>query len=72
MALPVGRREYPHHTPEQVRGYLIEALAILAELELTDDLRPLAFSKAVDLLAAKQILVEQAQPAGLAWPIKRG
>jgi hypothetical protein len=42
-----------------VRGYLIEALAIVSELELSDDLRQLAFSKAVDLLAAKQIVLEQ-------------
>ena len=55
-----GRRvEYPHHTSEQVRGYLADALAIVTELDLDDDLRALAFAKAVELLAAKQIVMEQ-------------
>jgi hypothetical protein len=53
------RVEYPHHTTEQVRGYLEEACAIVAGLELDDDLRVPAFTKAVELLAAKQIVMEQ-------------
>lgn len=72
MSINVGRREYPHHSPEQVRGYLIEALAIVSELELDDELRRIAFTKAVDLLSAKQIIMEQAQPQPLGWPLARG
>jgi hypothetical protein len=53
--------EGKHNTPEQVRGYLDDALAIVAELEPPGDLRALAFGKAIDLLAAKQIVFEQPQ-----------
>ncbi len=67
------KTETQHNTPEQVHAYLGAALAILDELELTDDLRPLAFVKAVDLLAAKQLFFEQpaALPMG-AMHIPRG
>lgn len=55
-----GRKvEFPHNTPEQARGYLIEALAIVEELDVPDDLRSVAFVKAVDLVSAKSIQVEQ-------------
>lgn len=54
-----GRRvEFQHNTPEQVQEYLAEALRIVDELELADDLRVPAFVKAVDLVAAKQITIE--------------
>lgn len=59
--------EYAHNTDEQVREYLQAALAVVADLELTDDLRVPAFIKAVDLFAAKQIVYEQA-PALAALP----
>jgi hypothetical protein len=55
----VQKREYPHNTPEQVRDYLLEALTIVAEIDPPDDLRGLAFSKAVDLVSAKQVIFEQ-------------
>lgn len=53
-------REHPNYTREQVAGHLADALAIVGELELTDELAPIAFAKAVDLLAAKRIELEQA------------
>jgi hypothetical protein len=55
----VQRKEYPHNTPEQVRDYLLEALTIVAEIDPPGDLRGLAFSKAVDLVSAKQVTFEQ-------------
>jgi hypothetical protein len=55
------KADYQHYAPEQVRAHLAEALAIVEELELDDELRGLAFAKAVDLLAAKQMFFEQAQ-----------
>lgn len=58
-----GRRtEWPHNTPEQVREYLLEALDVVDELGPPDDLRVACFTKAADLLIAKQITVEQVMP----------
>ena len=54
------RTEHQHHTPEQVRGYLREALEIVDELDTPGDLRQIAFGKAVELLSGKQIFFEQA------------
>jgi len=59
----VRRTEVQHNTADQVREYLQGALDIVHELELDDDLRVPAFQKAVDLLAAKQLLLEQVAPA---------
>lgn len=59
------RIEHQHNTPEQVKQYLEQALAIVAELELTDDLRRPCFEKAVDLVAGKQITFEQYVPQGV-------
>lgn len=60
-----GRRsELMHNSPEQVREYLAGALAVVAELEVPDDLRAVAFDKAVNLLASKQITVEPIVPMG--------
>jgi len=61
----VRRTEHQHNTPEQVKQYLEQALAIVAELELADDLRVPAFEKAVDLCAGKQITFEQVVPGGV-------
>lgn len=51
-----------HNTPEQAHQYLEQALVIVDSLELTDDLRVPAFEKAVDLVAGKQITIEQIAP----------
>lgn len=53
------RVEYPHHTPEQLKGYLDDAITILGELDIEPELREAVFTKVVELLAAKQIVVEQ-------------
>jgi len=65
------RTEEPHNTPEQVRGYLDEALTVVRELELDDELRVPAFLKAVDLLAAKQVFFEQPQPLPIGHVLPR-
>lgn len=57
--------ERPNNTPEQVREYVAEALAIVDELDVPDDLREAAFTAAVNLSASKQVLAEQAGFAGL-------
>ena len=58
-------QEIHFHTREQVEGYIDDALSIVAPLQLEDGLRRSAFEKAVDLLAAKQVLVEQPQQVGI-------
>lgn len=61
-----GRKsELVHNTPEQVREYLAGALGLVATDDVPDDLRVAYFGKAVDLLAAKSITVEQIAPTGL-------
>jgi hypothetical protein len=56
------RRDIPHNTPEQIDGYLSDALALVETQEVPEDLRVMFFAKAVELLAAKQIVVEQYAP----------
>lgn len=59
------------HSPEQVEGILDDARRIVTELELHDDLKGLAFGKAVDLLAARHVLpVENGLPH-LAIPVRK-
>jgi hypothetical protein len=58
----VRRTEMQHNTRDQVKQYLADAAAIVAELELDGDLKVPAFEKAVDLCAGKQITFEQIDP----------
>lgn len=48
------RYEDPHNTPEQIREYLADALAIVAELDPPSDLRVATFAKAADLRSASE------------------
>lgn len=57
--------EIPHNSPEQIEDYLRSALELVERLEVPDDLRVAAFTKAVDLFASKQLLLEQAPPLGV-------
>ena len=61
----MNRREYPHNTSEQIRGYLDDALAIVNELDPPADLRAAVFTEAVRLIAAKQIIMEQPAPINM-------
>lgn len=56
-------QEVHHNRPEQVEKYLADAAAIVARLELTDELRVPAFTIAVQLLAAKTFV--QPQPVAI-------
>ncbi len=51
--------EAHHNTPEEVRGWLLDAIAVVSELEVPKDLRVAAFEKAYASLSAKQITYEQ-------------
>jgi len=63
------KHEFHNSTREQVKGYLAEALAIVAELEISDDLREPAFVQAVGLLSNKVVQHERVVPGtGLALP----
>lgn len=66
--------ERNHNTDAQVRGYIEAALALVEELDPPGDLREHVFIKATDLYSAKQIIMEQMQPAfpGMAIPRGRG
>jgi hypothetical protein len=61
--------EYPNNTPEQVREYLQGAADAVEAVNIPPDLIPVAFEKAIDLLAGKQIVLEQ---VGLGMAIPRG
>lgn len=65
------RTDDHHHTAADVRRYLAAACELVQELELDDDLKVPAFTKAVDLLASKQIFYEQPAAVPLAMQIPR-
>jgi hypothetical protein len=54
--------EHHHYTREQVSEHLRDALDVVDELGPADDLRVACFTKAVDLLSAKQRVMEQIVP----------
>lgn len=72
MSVTVQRKETPHHTHEQIAGYLRDAHSLVAEAELPEELRTAAFVKVVELLAAKSIVMEQFVPPDLAGLGLRG
>jgi hypothetical protein len=59
----VRRQEFPHHTHEQIAGYLADAGKLVEAVDIPADLVPIAYGKAVELLAAKQIVFEQVAPS---------
>jgi hypothetical protein len=59
----VSQLVHLQHAAADVRGYLEQAAAIVAELELDDDLKVPAFDKAVELLAGSHLTIEQPQVA---------
>ena len=66
------RHEMFHYTSEQVRDHLADALALVDELQPPNDLRALAFDKAVNLLSTKQTVIEQVAPGIPNMAIPRG
>jgi hypothetical protein len=62
----VSFEERHNHTLEQVRDHLQDALTVMAEYAVPDDLRVAAFTKVFELLAGKQIItVQHPSPIGL-------
>jgi hypothetical protein len=53
------------HSDDQVREYVTKAAAIVDDLDVPDDLREAAFTKALDLLAQKQVTFEAVAPSGV-------
>ena len=62
-------QELQHNTHEQTVSYLCEALAAVREAEIPEHLEVAAFTKALDLCAAKQIFVQQPPPPALGIPM---
>jgi len=62
------RTEDIHHTPENVHGYVEQALVILDDFTLTPDERAHLPPQVVALLSSKQIFYEQVAPAGMLLP----
>jgi hypothetical protein len=67
-------REVHHNTDAQTLDYIERALAIVEAVELTDELRPIAFKAALDLLTAKQVQLEPTDfsPVEIAQRIVQG
>lgn len=62
------RHEVPKNTPDQVLLYLRAGLEAVEDLDPPADLREAVFTAAVNLVSAKQIIMQQAQgvdPSGL-------
>jgi hypothetical protein len=55
----MNAREFPHNTPQQAEEYIRGALELVEKVQPPEDLREVAFGKAVDLLSSKQIVYEQ-------------
>lgn len=67
--MAMRRTEVPNSTPEQVRGYVREALAVAADCGLDDDERVALLPHIFDQLAGKQIVLEEVGPGlGLTFP----
>jgi len=64
--------EAHHNTPEEVTAWLAGALDAVREAEIDDDLRAVAFGKAYDSLAAKQINYEVVQGGLMSVPRQLG
>lgn len=56
------------NTPDQSRGYLREALAIVEELDPPEDLRAIVFAKAVDHIAQKNVTIDPSDMSRVSVP----
>ncbi len=62
------RTEDYFHSPEQVNGYIEQAVVLLDAHELTADERARLLPQVVNLLSGKNITYEQVVPAGMVIP----
>jgi hypothetical protein len=53
------------HTEEQVREYVKQALRVVDDVNVPDDLREETFRQALNLLAQKQVTFEAVAPTGV-------
>jgi hypothetical protein len=51
----VNIEEHHHNTPEQIEGYLRIGLEVVERVNPPDELRGIAFTKAVDLASNKSL-----------------
>jgi hypothetical protein len=65
----VATRELHLFTYAQVVEHLADAARAVAEVELTDELRPIAFAQACAWLSQKQVMADVAGPIQLAAPM---
>ena len=56
------KQEDHHHSPEQIEGYVTEAVRIADEAQLSDADRAALLPGIMGFLATKQIFYQQAQP----------
>lgn len=66
------RVELEHHTREQIRDYVTDALAVCSELELDDELATALMPTLVNLFSQKTIQFEQVAPLLGGMPLPRG
>lgn len=57
--------EHYFHKPEQVAEAVAEAVRIVDEAALPQNLRAVAFEKVLELLTSKQVFFEQIAPTGV-------
>jgi hypothetical protein len=66
--MPQKLAEDHHHSPQQVNGYIEQAIVLLDAHTLTPDERAQLLPQIVNLLAAKQIIYGEFAPSGIALP----
>ncbi len=66
------RNELFHYTREQAIDHLTVALNIVEQLDPPSDLRVAVFDKAITMLSAKNISIEQVQPHVFPMAIPKG
>lgn len=66
------RTEIPNNTPAQVLEYIDHALAVVEEVAPPNDLREAVFTGALNLIAGKQVVLEQPQPVDLSHILANG
>lgn len=62
------RQEIQHHTTEQIIGYLRDAEQAVRKANIPEKYHVSAFEKACDFYAAKQIIMQEFAPSGIALP----
>jgi uncharacterized protein YejL (UPF0352 family) len=56
------RTELSHYTKQQAEEHLADALQLVEKVDPPEDLRGIAFAKAVEMLSAKNIIAQPVAP----------